>query len=111
MTATPTTLGDGQLAAGTAAIMMAPATGLTVLGNVTFSNDNSAGETISVYLVRSGGAPGPANLKIVAQFLAIGEAWVSPELAGMVLNLGDALYGFSTHGSVVAYTVNGAVFA
>lgn len=109
MTATPTALGDGQLAAGVAAIMMTPVTGLTVLGNVTFSNTNGAVEPISIYLVRSGGAPGPANLKIPAQTLAVAETYVSPELAGMVMNTGDALYGFATDGSVVNFSINGAV--
>ena len=72
---------------------------------------NSAVETITVYLVRSGGGPGPTNIKIPSQQLAVGQTYVSPELAGAVLNVGDALYGFSTDGDVVTYTINGAVFS
>lgn len=111
MTATATVLGQGQLAAGTAAIMMSPATALTTLTSVTFANTNTAVEVISAYLVRAGGAPGPSNLLIPGQTLAPNQTYVSPELRGRTLNAGDALYGFSTDGSVVSFVIDGAVYS
>jgi len=113
VTATPTALGDGQLAAGTAAIMMMPVTGSpTVLTNVVFSNTNTVVEPITIYLVRSGGAPGPSNIKInVTLPPAPSGGYVSPELAGTVLNAGDALYGFAADGGVVNFSISGAVFS
>lgn len=112
MTATATLLGEGQLAAGSAAIMMAPALALTTLTSVVFTNTNTAVEVISVYLVRAGGAPGPGNIKVnVTLPPAPSTGYVSPELQGKTLNAGDALYGFATDGSVVNFTIDGAVYS
>ena len=76
-----------------------------------FSNTNSTIETISVYLVRSGGAPGPTNLKVPNKLLFIGGTYVAPEFEGAVLNAGDALWGFATDGAAVNYTLNGAAIS
>jgi hypothetical protein len=111
VTVTATVLGSGQLAAGSAAIMMPPATALTSLTSVAFSNTNTAVEVIAVYLVRSGGAPGSANLIIPGQTLAPNQTYVAPELKGRTLNAGDALFGFSTHGSVVNFVIDAAVYS
>ena len=84
----------------------------TVLGNVVFTNTKNTVEPITIYLVRSGGAPGPSNIKIdVTLPPAPGPGYVSPELAGMVLNSGDALWGFATDGGCVNFSINSAVFS
>jgi hypothetical protein len=111
VTATATTLGQGQLGANTGILMTPVAAGPVVLTNVLFANTNSAVETIVVYLVRSGGNPGPANAAIPGQVLAPNQTYVAPELCGRVLNTGDALYGKSTDGSVVSFWIDGAAFS
>ena len=110
MTATATRFGQGSLNSS-ATIMMTPATALSTLTQVTFSNTKNAAETIEVYLVPSGGAPGPGNLIIPGQLLAPNQTYVSPELRGRTLNAGDALYGFSTDALVVGFWIDGVVWS
>lgn len=72
-----------------------------------FTNTNSSVEKITVYVVRSGGAAGPANIVMDAQPVAPGQAYVARELAGRNLAIGDTIWGSSTNPSKVNCIIDG----
>ena len=108
MTVSPATLQPGiQLAASTASPILAPVTAPTTINSAVFSNVGADVNQVSVYLVRSGGQPGPINLIIPAQTLAVGQTYVAPELWLKNLGVGDSLWAFATNANQVNCVVDG----
>lgn len=110
-----TNFANGQMA-DAAAIMMAPVPAATPLAGATTINGaitrvvltdtSGGGNAVTVYLVRSGGAPGPTNI-IIDNITLPDTPYVSPELRNAVVNVGDALYGFATAGNEVNFEIDG----
>lgn len=112
MTTTPITIEPGVLMqAGTASLLTSPMTGAVQVLNATFANNGAGVNFISVYVVRSGGAPGAANLVVPNQAIPPGGTFVSPELWGRNLAAGDTLWGFATNASEVMCMIDGVGFS
>jgi len=79
----------GQLTASAATLFTSPANTTTIISSAVFTNVDSVARLLTVYVVRSGGTAGAANTLISARSLAAGEAYPSPELAGVILGPGD----------------------
>ena len=107
MTITAVALQPGiQLPATVDPVISALTTAAQITSAV-FTNTNSSVELVTIYLVRSGGAPGPANIVIDAQPIAPKQAYVARELSGRNLAGGDTLWGFSTDDAVTNVVVDG----
>ncbi len=61
----------------------------TIIDKFTATNYSAGSETISVYLVPSGGSAGDDNITPKAKALAAGETYTFPEIVGHTLESGD----------------------
>lgn len=91
------------------AIGTAVAAGVSqVIKRAVFNNhDTSTPRSVTVYVVASAGSATAANQIITAKVLQPGEAYVSPELAGLELIAGDQLYALADTASKVNLTISG----
>jgi len=64
----------------------------TVISSFTVTNADASAQTISVYLVPSGGTAGPSNIIISAHSVAAGATDTLSGLADQTLNAGDKIY-------------------
>ncbi len=79
----------GQLTASAATLYTSPTNTKTIVTQAVFTNVDTVARLLTVWIVRAGGAASDANLLIDEKSLAVGEAYVSPELAGKMLGAGD----------------------
>lgn len=79
----------------------AMAVGLTPtrIDTLTVTNTDTVPRTVSINLVPNGISPSAANASTIDQAVLPGQTWVSPNEAGKVLGVGDAI-------SVVASVAN-----
>lgn len=91
----------------TATLYTAPAGVHARIGAAVFTNATSAATTLSVSVARSGNTP---LLAINATTLAANAAYVSPELAGLVLNPGDSVTATATVAASVNAQISGLTF-
>lgn len=102
MTITPRVLyAGGQIGNVAAPLYVVPANTKAILNAATFTNTDTADRLLTVYIVRSGGAPTPANTLIDAMTLRPGQAYVSPELLGQTLASGDAVQAMADAASLI----------
>lgn len=92
-TLTPSALYLGGQLTNAASILVTgqPSTTATIVSAATFTNTDTVPHTLTVYVVRSGGSPGPANILIDALPLPINPPYVSQELQGVTLAPGDTI--------------------
>lgn len=85
--------------APTSASAMAVGLTPTRIDTLTVTNTDTVPRTVSINLVPSGISPSAANTSTIDQAVLPGQTWVSPNEAGKVLGVGDAI-------SVVASVAN-----
>jgi len=73
----------------------------TTVTRCVFTNTDTATQTITVNVVRSGGSVATSNQVIAAMALASGQAYVSPELAGLILAAGDFISAKASTGAKI----------
>lgn len=95
----------------TAPLPLFTALTVTLISKVVFTNVSANTQTISVYVVSSGARPITPNLIISAYTLQSNQAYVSAELAGIMLNRGDAIYASASSGIAVNTIGNGYAFS
>lgn len=109
MTVTALTLVSGiQLPAS--AINLFQATNPTQITSAAFTNTSGSSVAITVYLVRSGGVAGPANIITppgASGLIAAGTALVPPELRGKNLAAGDSIWAFAATANEVNVCIDG----
>lgn len=105
MTVTAKTLIDPlQAAAAQVTLYTSPATGKgTIIDKFTGTNMTGAAATLTVNLVKVGGAAGAANVIASAVSIAAGGSYTFPELVGHVLGPGDFISVLA--GTAAAITV------
>lgn len=86
---------------------LCPVNGNQVVKRAVFTNINSVNVTITVYVSRNGAGLTNANCVIDAFSLSPGQAYVSPELANLVLGSGDGVYALASIASMVNATGSG----
>lgn len=100
-----------QLPATAAPQFTAPANATTIIKRAVFTNTSAGARTVTAHVVPSGGSLSNATMLINGQALAIppgaGSSYVSPELAGVVLQPGDTLQCFADAATDVTLNVNG----
>lgn len=93
--------GPSQLGTSAAAVVTTPAANTYVVTRAVFTNTGSTARTITVHIVRSGASATASNMVISAYTVQPGEAYVAPELSGVVLNGGDTIQALASAGSVI----------
>lgn len=78
-----------------------------IIKRAVFTNMDVSNRTITVYVSRNGGGTTNADCLINGQILTPGQAYVSPELAQMVLGPGDAIYALSDAANKVNAVASG----
>lgn len=101
--------GPSQLGTSAAALYTVPATSTVVINRAVFTNVSDSPCSITVYVVRSGGSANDASTVIDAYNIQPGEAYVSPELSGLVLSGGDAIQALA--GAATSITTMGSGFS
>lgn len=88
---------------GTSASVLytAPSNTVARLSSVTLTNQTGSAVVVSVYLVKSGSAPGTNNRVVAPYTLGPNEAWTCPHL-NHNLNPGDTLQALADTGSAVS---------
>lgn len=100
-----------QLPAAVAAQFTGPANTTTIIKRAVFTNTSAGARTVTAHVVPSGQTVSSSTMLINGQALAIppgaGSGYVSPELAGVVLQPGDTLQCFADAAAGVTLAVNG----
>jgi hypothetical protein len=114
MTIAPAVLfGPVQVPNAAGALYTAPANTIAVITRAVATNVTAGGVTLTLWVVRSGGARADANIVVGAaaagQTLSAGpaEPLVLNPLAGLVLRAGDALHGLSDTATAVNIVASG----
>ena len=62
-----------------------------IIKSLSFCNTDTTPQSVTIYLVPSGGSAGAANTLVSARSLLAGESWCCQEAENKVLAAGDAL--------------------
>jgi hypothetical protein len=92
-----------------AAAVYATAQGPTRIDKLTCTNTDTAGHTVTIYWVPSGGSPGTGNIITPPRALQPGESWDVAQFIGHVLALGDTIQAKASANSVVNFFGSGTV--
>jgi len=90
-----------QLANAAAALFTSPAGTWTQIIKLTFTNTDTVTRVVTVHIVPAGAGAGAANKSTILKAILPNDTWNSPNEYGIVLNPGDAIYGFADAASVV----------
>jgi hypothetical protein len=89
-----------------ASVYAAPTQTTAKIARAVFTNTSGSALTITAGLT-TGGALAAATTLISARSIAPGEAYVSPELAGLVIPAGSSLRAFASSAASVTFTASG----
>lgn len=78
-----------------------------VINRAVFTNVTATACTITVYVVRSGGAANAGTTVISAYNVQPGEAYVAPELASLVLSAGDTIQALAQTATTITTVGSG----
>lgn len=108
MTVTPKKLfTPAQLTNSAATYYTVPAGTKTIIKKCTFTNNDTAVRTVTLYLVESGGSAGVTNLIIKAKAIAPGEVYEAYEVEGHIMNAGDFIRALADSASQVSFHASG----
>lgn len=85
----------------------APASTRTLIDKFTATNTDGAAQTITVYIVPSGGSAGGSNIIVSAFSMAAGETKDFSSLQNQILNTGDFVSVFASVPSKVVIRLSG----
>ena len=104
MTVLVKSLGDGQLAATTGDLYVAPTATQTVIESIKLVNTHSSAITVNIYLLPSGGS----TRRIVSKDLSLAAGYSVEALDKPVtLSAGDKIQGVASAATVVDYVISG----
>lgn len=84
-----------------------PSLSKVVVRHAVFTNHTAGAVTLTVYVVESGGSVTDARKVLDAYSIAAHTAYVSPELAGVVLNAGDAIQTVASAATSISQNISG----
>jgi hypothetical protein len=99
--------GPVQLGNSVSVLFTNPGASKGVINRAVFTNVTGTPQSITVYVVRSGGGPTAANTVISAYNIQPGEAYVSPELSSLVLGGGDTVQALSSAAASITTVASG----
>lgn len=109
MSFTGGSLADGQVADTTGTIYTVPASTVAIIKSMTFYNTNATGQTLNLYVTRSGG-----TRRQLHQESSLAQYGTVDYLSGgevLVLSAGDVIEADTTTASAVDYLITGATEA
>lgn len=95
-----------QLANADASVYTVPANTTVKIARAVFCNTSGSATTITAGIT-TGGANAASTTLISARPIAPGESYVSPELAGAVIQAGSQLHAFAAAATSVTFTASG----
>lgn len=98
---------DATLTASDAIYYPCPSNTTANVKRAVFTNTSASAVTITVNIVRSGGTSGTSNILIPGKAIAPNDTYVSPEMAGLTLQAGDAIHAQASTSGVVNLMVSG----
>jgi hypothetical protein len=99
---------DGVLLTGTAQLLYTVDTGLKgTIEKATFSNSDPAAQSVTLYLIPSGGSAGVANQVEITKTILPGESWSSPHAAGHLLEAGGTIKTTVSKDDVIGCRITG----
>jgi|SRR5665213_150093 len=84
-----------------------PVNSKVIVRHVVFCNTSGGAAKITAEVVPSGGSAGAPAIVIDALSIASQASYVSPELAGVVLNAGDSIQCFSDTATAISMNASG----
>ena len=96
-----------QLATSATAEYTAPGNTTTILKKVTVTNTTSSAQTVTIYLVASGGSAGASNCITSAQTVAANAVYEAYECENHVLMTGDSIQALASAASSLTLRVSG----
>jgi hypothetical protein len=105
-TVTTKTITPAQLTTSPVAYLTVPANSSAVIKKLTFTNSTGVAQTVTAYLVPSGGGPTAGNILISARTVSAGDTYDCFEAQGQTLQTAGTLQIKSDANSAI--TVNGA---
>lgn len=108
MSVTPSRLCLQSLSSGASAVVTGANNAATVVKRAVFTNVGTTIATVTAYVVPTTQAASTSNMVLDAYSISPGASYVSPELAGVTLAGGDAIYALAAVGSV-NLMINGVV--
>lgn len=96
-----------QLPASIATQYTAPANSKVIIRHAIFTNTTGGAITVTAELVPNAGTAGAPATVMSAQSIAAGGTYVSPELAGIVMNAGDTLQCFASAATSISMNASG----
>lgn len=101
MTVTAMALIESKDAAAALTLQYTASTGMrTTIDKFTSTNYSGGAQSLTVYLVPSGGSATSSNL-VKIKTLSAGECYIWPEIVGHILNAGDAIYTNASAGTSI----------
>ncbi len=102
------------LLTGTAATLYTSTSKATPIGNIcraklmniVFCNTDSGAQTVTLYLITTGGTAGASNTILSAKSLAAGETYIFDCGDGIALNNGDFIQGKASLTNVVTHRIS-----
>lgn len=85
----------------------APANTRTIIDKMTATNTTGVAATVTVNLVKTGGAAGATNTVISAQSVAAGATYICPEAVGHILNPGDFISAKAGTATAITFRASG----
>lgn len=73
----------------------------------TVTNPQAAAETVTIYLLPTGGTAGVANVVISARSVNAGETYTCPEVVGQWLNAGGFIQALSSTAAKISLRISG----
>ena len=100
-----------QLPNSAAALCTAAAKTTIQVSKVVVSNPTGSPATYTLYVVPSGGSTGNSTTITPPQSVAAGAAYNDPNVPGLVLNAGDALWGVASAATTLTIAASGVIFS
>lgn len=106
-TVSPKTITPAQLTVAAATYYLTPANTKGIVKKLTFTNSTATAQTVTVYLVPSGGTAGVTNILVDARVVGAHETYECFEAQGQTFQAAGFLQAKSDAGSAI--TINGAI--
>lgn len=100
-----------QLPGSAAALYTAPASTRAQITKLVVVNPTGGSATYTLYMVPASGAIGASTTLTSAQAVAAGQSVVDPNVPGLVLMPGDALWGVASGATTLTIAASAVVFS
>jgi len=98
----PNSIAPQQLGVSASVLYSTPASTITTVANLSFTNTSASPVSVTVYNVPNGGSAGVANELVSSYSIPAGQTYVPPQAIGLNLSAGSTLQALASTAAVVA---------